>query len=419
MQNSKLKEGISLHSLQTTKFKTFTLSFYIHRPLKEEEVTLNALLPFVIKQGSGMYPNLAAISKKLEDLYGGFFDCGIRKKGEDQVICFNFEFVSPKYIKNDPQYLNEIYRFVFDIILNPFVYDGSFKEEYVVREKENLKDHIEGLINDKKEYASLRCLSQMCSGDNYALYEYGRIADLEHIDGKVLYNHYQDILRSSMIDVFAVGEVDLQPLETRLSEIERSLVAYEYPKTSVLKKSADIHVAEDKFEVAQGKLAMGFRTNTGFCDEDAFALTLFNSIFGSGAHSKLFNNVREKLSLCYYAYSRLEKQKGIMLVSCGVEFENFQKAHDEILAQLQDIREGKVSDAEMNASKKALVNILMSLNDSAFSMEDFYLSGLIAGNVTDIEDYIRKIEETTLEEVVQVADKIQLDTVYYLTGKEA
>ena len=419
MQDRKIKDGISLHSLQTNKFKTFTLSFYIHRPLKEEEVTLNALLPFIMKRGSVLYPNLAAISKKLEELYGGFFDCGIRKKGEDQVICFNFEFVSPKYVKNDPQYLNEIYRFVFDIVLNPLIYDGGFKEEYVIREKENLKDHIEGLINDKKEYASLRCLSQMCTGENYALYEYGRIEDMERIDGKVLYNHYQDILRSSVIDVFAVGEVDLKPLEQKLSGVDRSLVSYEYPKTSVLKKSSDIQVAEDKFEVAQGKLAMGFRTNTGFCDEDAFALTLFNSIFGSGAHSKLFNNVREKLSLCYYAYSRLEKQKGIMLVSSGVEFENFKKAHDEILAQLQDIREGKVSDAELNASKKAIVNILMSLNDSAFSMEDFYLSGLIAGKVTDIEEYIRKIEETTLEEVVKVAGKIQLDTVYYLTGKEA
>jgi peptidase M16 domain protein len=419
MQDRKIKDGISLHSLQTNKFKTFTLSFYIHRPLKEEEVTLNALLPFIMKRGSVLYPNLAAISKKLEELYGGFFDCGIRKKGEDQVICFNFEFVSPKYVKNDPQYLNEVYRFVFDIVLNPLIYDGGFKEEYVIREKENLKDHIEGLINDKKEYASLRCLSQMCTGENYALYEYGRIEDMERIDGKVLYNHYQDILRSSVIDVFAVGEVDLKPLEQKLSGVERSLVSYEYPKTSVLKKSSDIQVAEDKFEVAQGKLAMGFRTNTGFCDEDAFALTLFNSIFGSGAHSKLFNNVREKLSLCYYAYSRLEKQKGIMLVSSGVEFENFKKAHDEILAQLQDIREGKVSDAELNASKKAIVNILMSLNDSAFSMEDFYLSGLIAGKVTDIEEYIRKIEETTLEEVVKVAGKIQLDTVYYLTGKEA
>ena len=161
MQDRKIKDGISLHSLQTNKFKTFTLSFYIHRPLKEEEVTLNALLPFIMKRGSVLYPNLAAISKKLEELYGGFFDCGIRKKGEDQVICFNFEFVSPKYVKNDPQYLNEVYRFVFDIVLNPLIYDGGFKEEYVIREKENLKDHIEGLINDKKEYASLRCLSQI------------------------------------------------------------------------------------------------------------------------------------------------------------------------------------------------------------------------------------------------------------------
>ena len=418
MQSQKIKDGISLHSLKTGKFKTFTLSFYIHRPLREEEVTLNALLPFVMKQGSGLYPNIAAISKKLDGLYGGFFDCGIRKKGEDQVVCFNFEFVSPKYVKNDPNYLSEIYRFVFDMVFNPLTDGGAFKEEFVAREKENLKDHIQGLINDKKEYAALRCIDEMCKGENYALYEYGRIEDLNRIDGKVLYNHYQDILRSSVIDVFAVGEVDLGPVEQKLSTVERSLVSYEYPKTAVLKKQPAARIAEDKFEVSQGKLAMGFLTNTGFCDEDAFALTVFNSIFGSGAHSKLFNNVREKLSLCYYAYSRLEKQKGVMLVSSGVEFENFKKAENEILAQLQDIREGKVSDAEMNASKKAIVNILRSLHDSAFSMEDFYLSGLVAGEVTDIEDYIKKIEAVSLDEVVKVAGKIQLDTVYYLTGKE-
>ncbi len=419
MQTLKIKDGICLHSQKTDKFKTFTISFYMHRPLNEQEVTLNALIPFVMRQGSANYPTMTAISQKLEELYGGFFDCGIRKKGEDQVISFNFNFVAPKFVPDQAAYLEEIYRFVFDMIFHPFLQDGGFSEEYVNREKENLKDHIEGLINDKKEYAALRCLSGMCEGDNYALYSYGRVEDLADIDGKKLYAHYQEVLRSSRIDVFSVGEVDLEPLRAKLAEMERTGERIEYPSTSVLNKTADVQVIEDHFDVAQGKLSMGFRTNIGFGDPDSFALTLFNSIFGSGAHSKLFNHVREKLSLCYYAYSRLEKQKGIMLVSSGVEFENFQKAYDEILVQLQDIRDGKVSDTEMNASKKAIVNLLRSLEDGAFSIEDFYLSGLVAGKVTETEEYIRRINETTLEEVIAVANKIQLDTVYYLKGKEA
>ncbi len=419
MQTLKIKEGIRLHSQKTDKFKTFTISFYIHRPLNEQEVTLNALIPFVMRQGSSQYPNMTSISKKLEDLYGGFFDCGIRKKGEDQVISFNFNFVAPKYVPDKDTYLDEIYRFVFDMMFHPLLQDGGFSEEYVNREKENLKDHIEGLINDKKEYATLRCLSEMCAGDHYALYSYGRIEDLADIDGKKLYAHYQKVLRSGLIDVFSVGEVDLEPLKAKLAEMDWGGESDAYPSTKVLKKTTDVQVIEDHFDVAQGKLSMGFRTNIGFGDPDSFALTLFNSIFGSGAHSKLFNNVREKLSLCYYAYSRLEKQKGIMLVSSGVEFENFQKAYDEILVQLQDIREGKVSDAEMNAAKKAIVNLLRSLEDSAFSIEDFYLSGMIAGEVTETEEYIRRINETTLDEVIAVAEKIQLDTVYYLKGKEA
>ncbi len=418
MQTMKIKEGIRLHSKKTDKFKTFTISFYIHRPLNEQEVTLNALIPFVMRQGSAQYPNMTVISQKLEELYGGFFDCGIRKKGEDQVISFNFNFVAPKFVPDPQAYLDEIYGFVFDMVFHPLVQDNGFSEEYVKREKENLKDHIEGLVNDKKEYATLRCLSEMCKGDNYALYSYGRIEDLSDIDGKKLYAHYKKVLYTSLIDVFSVGEVDLGPLKAKLATMDRNGSDCDYPSTEILQKTSDIQVVEDHFDVAQGKISMGFRTHIGFGDPDSFALTLFNSIFGSGAHSKLFNNVREKLSLCYYAYSRLEKQKGIMLVSSGVEFENFQKAYDEILVQLEDIRDGKVSDAEMNASKKAIVNLLRSLEDSAFSIEDFYLSGLISGEMTNTEEYIRRINETTLEEVVAVAKKIQLDTVYYLKGKE-
>ncbi len=419
MQDYVISKGMALHHYKTNKFKTFTLSVYIHRPLTEAEVTMNALLPAVMKQGCASYPDLAAVSKKLEALYGGFFDCGIRKKGEDHIISFNFDFVAPKYVQDDPDYLSEIYRFVAEMICRPLCDENGFKAEYVEREKENLKDYIEGMINDKKQYAAHQCLTKMCHGDPYALYQYGRVEDLPHINSKNLCEHYQKIMENSKIDIFLVGDVDPQPLLKQFASLPRQNPAKAYPVARVFQRKRPVQEVTEAFDVAQGKLSMGFRTNIGFDDPDAFALTLFNSVFGSGAHSKLFNNVREKLSLCYYAYSRLEKQKGIMMVSSGVEFANFQKAHDEILKQLQDICEGKVSDAEMNAAKKAVVNILRSLDDSAFSLEDFYLSGLVAGKVTHIEEYIRRIEETTLEDVVRVAQKIELDTVYYLTGKEA
>ncbi|MBQ4111128.1 MAG: insulinase family protein [Clostridia bacterium] len=418
MEKTKISSGVNLYTLNINKFKTFTVSMYIHRKLNESEASLNALLPFVMKRGSKKYPDTVAVSETLESLYGGFFDCFIRKKGENQIIAFNFEFVAPQYIPNDSDYVNGVFGFINDMLFNPLTNGNSFNEEYVEREKQNLKDYIEGIINDKKEYANKRCIEELCEGEAYAVYEYGSVENLDKINAKNLYEHYVEIMKTSVIDVFVIGDIDSSPLKNALADsIKRDDVKEGYHIAKIKAPCDKVKVVTDKMEVNQGKLAMGFTTETAFDDEDSYALTMFNSVYGSGAHSKLFNNVREKLSLCYYAYSRLDKHKGIMLVNSGVEFENFEKAYNEILAQLECVKKGEISDMEITAAKKYLVNMLRSLNDSAFSIEDFYLSGVITGNITTIEEYIENIEKVTKEQIVEVAKKVKLNTVYYLTGK--
>ena len=418
MERTRISSGVNLYTLNINKFKTFTVSMYIHRKLDENEASLNALLPFVMKRGSVKYPDTAIVSETLESLYGGFFDCFIRKKGESQIIAFNFEFVAPQYIRNDSNYVNEVFDFVNDMLFNPLVKGDGFAPEYVEREKQNLKDYIEGIINDKKEYANKRCIEELCKGEAYAVYEYGSLDKLDKINAKNLYEHYLEIMKTSVIDVFVIGDVDTEPMKKAIeASVKRDNVEEMYHLATIKAPSDEVNVITDKMEVNQGKLAMGFTTETGFADEDSYALTMFNSVYGSGAHSKLFNNVREKLSLCYYAYSRLDKHKGIMLVNSGVEFENFEKAYNEILAQLECVKNGEISDIEVTAAKKYLVNMLRSLNDSAFSIEDFYLSGVITGKITTVEEYIENIEKVTKEEIIKVAKKVKLNTVYYLTGK--
>lgn len=411
MKIEKINNRINLIQVKKDKFKTFTVSFYFHNELSEEKASKNALLPYVVKTGSEKFKNITEVSNALQELYGGMFDCNIRKKGEDHIIGFNFEFISPEYVKEEG-YLNKVFDFIFEMIFNPLKEDGGFSKDNTEREKENLIDYIEGLINDKKEYANLRCTEEMCKGDNYAVFEYGKIEKIKDITSKELFEHYLEIIDNSRIDIFVMGNVDFSGIKEKIESLNLKDGNIEYPACDIKKESEDVKVVEESFDVAQGKISMGF--TFGKCEK--YALAVFNSVFGSGAHSKLFNNVREKLSLCYYAYSRVDATKGIMKVNSGVEFKNFKKAYDEILVQLSEIREGKISDAEIDASKKSIINSLKSLDDSLFSYENYILNGLIQGDMVDTEEYIKNVENITVNDIVNVAKKVKLDTVYYLTG---
>lgn len=418
MNLRKINKRINLLCEKTNKFKTFSISFYFHNELKEDTAALNALLPYVLKMGSKNYKDMTVISNTLEDLYGGTFDCSVVKKGENQIIGFNFEFVSPEYIKNDPGYMDKVYSFIFDIIFNPLTENGGFLSEYVSREKENMIDYIEGIINDKKEYAQLRCMEEMCKGENYSVFKYGSIEKIREITSERLYEHYGKFISEGRIDVFLIGNIEADVLEERIKALKLADKYAGYPTTYLKLKSEGVKEIEDRFDVAQGKISLGFRTNITSKSPEKYAMSVFNSIYGSGAHSKLFNNVREKLSLCYYAYSRIDSFKGIMCVNSGVEFKNFKMAYDEMLVQLNDIKEGKIEDSEMDAAKKALINVLSSVKDSHSAIEDYMLNGLINGNIVEISDYTDNIRKVTKEDVIRAAEKIELDTVYYLKGGE-
>lgn len=418
MNLKKFNKRINIIKEETNKFKTFSVSFYFHNELSKENAALNALIPYVLKQGSMNYKNMTEISNVLEDLYGGTFDCGVTKKGLDQIIDFNFEFVSPNYIKNDDEYMNKVYDFIFDIIFNPLCENEAFLTEYVEREKENMIDYIKGIVNDKKSYARLRCKEEMFRGEKNSVFKYGTIESINKITADKLYKHYQEFLSSGRIDVFVTGDIDSEILEERLLNLNLKDKETDYPHYEIKETADSINVVKESFDVMQGKISLGFTTDVGLKDCDKYALVVFNSIFGSGAHSKLFNNVREKLSLCYYAYSRIDSYTGTMCVDSGVEFKNFKLAYDEILTQLEGVKKGDFSDEETEISKKAIINSLNSMKDNPSSLENYRLNGLLAGKITDIEDYIKAVKNVTREDIIKVANKVKLHTAYYLYNEE-
>ena len=188
--------------------------------------------------------------------------------------------------------------------------------------------------------------------------------------------------------------------------------------TKIVRTAEKVKKAVEHQELKQGKLVLGFRTGVSAYEEEYDVLRVFNCIFGSGTQSKLFMNVREKLSLCYHCSSRIYS-KGVMMVTSGIEPANYDKAKNEILLQLDEIRKGNISDEEMDSAKKRLRNSMLSVGDSAEAIHSWYVNNRIFGIEATPEEMIAKIERVTKEEVASAAKKVVLDTEYFLCGEEA
>lgn len=412
----KIKENINLHYIPTCKFKTTTFSIYIQRPLTRKETTLNSLLSMVLRRGCPGFEDTKALSRYLDSLYGTAFSTSVRKKCERQLVCANFQFINDKFLDDEIDIFDEVLK----LADSAFLKQEAFNEVYIKQEKENLKQQILSVINDKRSYASKRCTEIMCKDEAYGISKLGYIEDLDKIDKTTLYNHYKNVVLKSPVDIFVNGDVDINIIAEKLKKMFADInVEYNVSEPADVKKEvAEVKRITEEQQIVQGKLSIGFRTNVYVNDEDYPAMMMYNSILGCGIFSKLFNNVREKLSLCYYASSSVDYLKGIMLINSGIEVSNFQKAYDEILVQMEDIKKGNISDMEMSAAVLGTVNSINSTSDNPFILDDYYLSRIISDKIITLDELAESIKKVTKEDVMRVAEKIQLDTVYFLKGCE-
>lgn len=411
--------GIDIYRINAEKFKTSSINFFFIDNLTRESATKNALLPAVMRRGSTEYPTFKDISIQLEKLYGASFDCGVTKKGECHVIQFYIEFLSQKYIPDGTDSFSAAFKQIYNIITKPNFTDGLFNESYLAQEKDNLRKRIESRVNDKMTYSMERCLEEMCSDEPYGIYDYGFIEDIEPITSEELTRHHKTVLESYPLQVYLTGSIDDTQVEMvvkRLSKLKRRQVKQIYTGFSE-KYIAQVKELTERMNVSQGKLCIGFRTNIAPDSNQYQSLMVSNGILGGGIHSKLFQNVREKASLAYYVFSRLERYKGLMVVSSGIDFKNRDKALDIILKQVEQIKNGAVSMEELTATVKNMETGLKSLRDSQINIVDYYLSQTIAGTNDSFEDLIEKLKAVTIDDVIKAASKINLDTIYFLSAQ--
>lgn len=413
-----INENVTLHYIPMPKLKTSAMGIYIHRPLTSDEAAKNGLIPFVLKRGTLKYQNTEEISKKLDDLYGATLRAGVIKKGLDHIISFTAETISEKYVPYKEPLFLELTELMLSVLLEPVTKDGAFLPEYVEQEKKNNIENVENIINDKRSYAALRCCQEMFSGTDLAVSKYGTVEEIKAVNPKDLYEHYKNVLTSSPIDIILSGEWETEKIADMIKEAfsKLQLKCGEIKKTKAFVSDREVRNFEESMEVAQGKISMGFVTGIDSTSEEYWSMMVANSIFGGGAHSKLFNNVREKLSLCYYASSGMGRYDGAIVVNAGIECENFKKAYDEILVQLDDLKAGKVSELEYVSSINAIVNSLKSCRDDQYAMQSFWLSEKVSGENRDLDYVIEKIKNVSLDMAVEASKKIKLDTVYFLKG---
>ena len=410
--------GIDIYRVSAEKFKTNCINFFFQDNLTRENVTKNALLPAVMRRGCAAYPTFKDIAIQLEKLYGATFDCGVTKKGERHIIQFYTEFLSQQYIPDGTDSFTAAFDLLCNIITKPAFENGSFKEDYLAQEKDKLKMLIESRVNDKMQYSVERCLEEVCKNEPYGIYDYGFVEDLEAIRSEELANHYRKVLETYPLQVYLAGNISDSQTEAvveRLSNIVRRDLEPLNNGFSRKQNTEPKHVTET-MNITQGKLCIGFRTNIAPDSKDYQALMVYNGILGGGTHSKLFQNVREKASLAYYSYSRLEKFKGLMVISSGVEFKNKDKALEIILKQMDEIKNGVISEQELEATVKTMETGIKSLRDSQLNIVDFYLGQTVSGTNDNFDAVIEKVKRVTIDEIVHIASNITLDTVYFLTA---
>lgn len=418
IRDIKIADGINLHYIKDTKYKTVSMSVFLRQPLKKETATLNALLAGVLKQGTNKLNNMKEISRYLEDLYGATYDITVFKVGSTHNLSFDISFLSDKYISSPIE--ERCVDFIFDLIFDSKCENGQFNYRSVETDKRNLKDDIASIINNKRDYAAKRMHEIMFISETASVPALGYAENVDDITAKELYDHYRKIIFESPLDIYVVGEVDIdrvaQSIRNRISDFSFNIEDV-FHKFDIRKPDGEKDCVE-KSDITQGKLCMGFRTCVSKKDKDYFPFVVANSILGAGAHSKLFNNVREKLSLCYYVYSYFDSLNGAMKIDAGIEFDKVEEVKKEIFNQIDCVKRGEFTDEEFTAAKEYLIDRYKKYTDSPGAIMQYLYSGEVTGIKYSIEEMTEAVRNVKKEDVTRAMIMLQLDTVFFLTGKD-
>ena len=416
---------LNVHVFPSKTYKTNTILLHIRSPLERETLTKRAILPFVLQRGTEKFPTRQAIRTYLDDLYGATLSADVSKKGENHLMTLRMEIANENFLSDSSPLLEKGLELFSSVLLSPKLESGAFPKETVEGEKRTLKQKISSVYDDKMRYANKRLTEEMCQGEPFQLYVLGKEEDIPVIDEKNLYQYYEQVLNKDQFDMYIVGDVKLAEMKVL---IEKHFQAFaQLPdrerggksQAKASSKAREVREIIEEQDVQQGKLHIGYRTNITYGDDDYIALQIFNGIFGGFSHSKLFINVREKASLAYYAASRIESHKGLMIVMSGIESNKFADTTKIIFEQMEAMKAGDFTADDISQTKAVYKNQLLETMDVPRGRMELEYHNTLTAKKRPLSEWLEEIEQIRKEDIVSVAKKIQVDTVYFLKGKEA
>ena len=416
IQTLSIAPGVTLRGFADGRFKQNILSIQFVRTMRREEAAYNALIPAVLLRGCQAYPDLRAITARLDDLYGAGISALVRRIGDYQTTGLSCAFVNDRFAMTGDQILAPMAQLLGQLLLEPVLQCEGFCEAFVESEKKNLICALEAERNDKRAYAGAQLLRTMCREDSFGIPRLGTPEAVAAIDPVSLLAHYRKILKESPVDIFYVGGAKLQQVAQALaplfSQLNRCYV--NLPAQTPFRDAPTQDLRTEEMEVAQAKLCMGFVTPITNRHKDFAAMQVFNTLFGSGQSCKLFQTVREKMSLCYNIGSGYYGSKGILTVSAGIDSRNMEKTRDQILQLLQDCRDGRITSEDLAAAKLSLISGLQTVHDSPGAIEGYYATAALSGLSLSPEAYMQAVEAVTAQAVAAAAETVQLHTTYFL-----
>lgn len=413
-----LKKGIKLHTIKSDKFKTNLISVFLTVKLNREEVTKNALIPSVLRRGSKNMQTQEKINKELEELYGASFDCGLDKAGDNQVLKFYMETINDNYLpETNENILKLSLEKLLELVFDPYLENDCFSKEYVEQEKNNLRNIIESKIDNKARYALDRCIEEMYKNEPFGLYKFGYVEDLDKISENDLYKAYQEVIKNSKIDIFITGNIDENIIEElkkndNIRKLQDREPKYEAHKIELREPKKENTITES-MDVMQGKLVIGLNINIDN-EKDKYIVLMYNNILGGSATSKMFQNIREKEHLAYVANSMYFRHKNAIFINCGIEIENYDKTLNLTKQQLDDMKKGNFTEEDINNSKKGIIATIKGIEDEQDTMITYCFGQELSQTEVTLEEYKDIIEGISKEQIVNIANRVDINTVYFL-----
>ena len=423
-KKQEIKQGITVHNINTDKFKTNIVAIFLTTPMSRKYVTFNSVISSVLRRGSKNMPTQEDISKTLEDMYGASFNNGLDKIGDNHILKFYMESINDEYLpQENDNLLKESIKKLSEIVFNPVLENGKFKEEYLNQEKEVITQRINARIDNKAFYAKTRCVECMYKEDPAALYKYGYTEDMKNINTENLYNYYKELIDNCKIDIFISGKNELENTLKMLNEDENIQKLKprkaEYVINDIkVKEEQQEQSIEEKQNVTQGKVVIGcdilFDENDLKDENLRYEALLYNGLLGGSANSKLFQNVREKASLAYTAGSSYVRFKSNIFINAGIEIENYEKAIKIIKEQLESMKNGEFTEEEIENEKKSIISGINLIDDEQDSGIVYYYGQEITNSNVNLEDYKKRVKNVTKDQILNIAKKVKINTIYFL-----